>query len=251
MHEFIAYLMRKILVALTFIIVGSFAAQAQLLNFGIRGGAGMGVHVDDLATNRPILAANVGGFVSFGFTGSESILGQNLMVQTGLNLVRRGSKYEEVLESVMSIREGSYHAYYLQLPILATFRYELPIREPGHYGLLSVGPAVNYGLFGWADDRKISRGYPQGDWNYRIEDAPVFDYLKRFDISFLLGVGYEWQDLSVVLQLDYGFLAVKDEVDVLKTDQESSSYHTSDVLVVPQGNNFALLLTIGYQFPVR
>jgi hypothetical protein len=38
---------------------------------------------------------------------------------------------------------------------------------------------------------------------------------------------------------------------VLKTDQESQSYHTSDVLVVPQGNNFALLLTVGYQFPIR
>jgi len=251
LHDFIAHLMKKILVTLTFLVAISCAAQAQLLNYGFKGGMGFGVHVDDLATNRPILAANVGGFVSFGFTNSQSLLGQNLMIQTGLNLIRRGSKFEEVLESVMSIREGSYHAYYLQLPILATIRYELPIREPGHFGLLSVGPAVNYGLFGWADDRKISRGYPQSDWNYKVEDAPVFDYLDRLDVSFLLGVGYEWQDLSVMLQLDYGFLAVRSEVDVLKTDQESSNYHTSNVLVVPQGNNFALLLTVGYQFPVR
>ncbi len=243
--------MKKILVTLTLLVAFSFAAQAQLLNFGFRTGAGMGVHVDDLATNRPILAANLGGFVSFGFTNSESVLGQNLMIQTGLNLVRRGSKFEEVLESVMSIREGSYHAYYLQLPVLATVRYELPIREPGHFGLLSVGPAVSYGLFGWANDRKISRGFPQSDWNYKVENDPAFDHLNPLDIGFILGVGYEWQDLSVMLQLDYGFLAVRDEVDVLKTDSESTSYHTSDVLVVPQGNNFALMLTVGYQFPVR
>ncbi len=243
--------MKKILVTLTFLIAVSFVSQAQLLNFGFRAGAGMGVHVDDLAINRPVLAANLGGFVSFGFTNSESLIGQNLMVQTGLNLVRRGSQFEEVLEDVMSIREGSYHAYYLQLPILATFRYELPIREPGHFGLLSVGPAVSYGLFGWADDSKVSRGYPQSDWNYKNKNKPVFDYLNPLDVSFILGVGYEWQDLSIMLHLDYGFLAVKDEVDVLKTDTESTSYHTSNVLVVPQGNNFALLLTVGYQFPIR
>jgi len=251
LHEFIVHLMKKILVTLTLLVTLSFAAQAQFLNFGFRGGAGMGVHVDDLATNRPILAANLGGFVSFGFTNSESFIGQNIMLQTGLNLTRRGSKFEEVLESVMSIREGSYHAYYLQLPILVTYRQELPIREPGHFGFVSVGPAVNYGLFGWANDRKISRGYPQSDWNYKIENDPVFDHLNRLDVSFLLGVGYEWQDLSVMLQLDYGFLSVKNEVDVLKTDQESHSYQTSDVLVVPQGNNFAILLTVGYQFPIR
>jgi len=251
LHEFIAYLMKKILVTLAFLVAISFTSQAQLLNFGFRGGVGMGVHVDDLATNRPILAANVGGFVSFGFTNSQSFFAQNLMVQTGLNLIRRGSKFEEVLESVMSIREGSHSVYYLQLPVLATFRYELPIREPGHFGLLSVGPAVSYGLFGWTNDRKISQGYPQNDWNYRIENDPVFNHLNRLDVSFILGVGYEWQDLSVMLQVDYGFLAVKDEVDVLKTDSESQSYHTSDVLMVPQGNNFALLLTVGYQFPVR
>lgn len=251
MHELLAHLMKKILVTLTLLVTLSFAAQAQFLNYGFRGGVGMGVHVDDIATNRPILASNLGGFVSFGFTNSESVIGQNLMLQTGLSLIGRGSKFEEVLDKVMSIREGVYRAYYVQLPILVTYRQELPIREPGHFGFVSLGPAVNYGLFGWADDRKMSRGYPQTDWNYRIEDDPVFNHLNRLDVSFLLGVGYEWQDLSVMLQLDYGFLAVKNEVDVLKTDPESSSYHANEVLVVPQGNNFALLLTVGYQFPIR
>lgn len=243
--------MKKILVTLTLLAVAGFAAQAQLLNFGFKGGAGFAAHVDDLATNRPVLAANVGGFVNFGFTNSESFIGQNLQLQTGLTLIRRGSQFEEVLEGMRSVREGRHLAYYLQLPLLVTYRQELPIRSPGHFGLVSLGPAVSYGLFGTTDDRKMSRGFPQADWNYKISGDPVFDHLNRLDVGFLFGVGYEWQDLSVMLQFDYGFLAVSEETDALKTDQESRSYRTSDVLVVPQGNNFALLLTVGYQLPVR
>ena len=70
--------------------------------------------------------------------------------------------------------------------------------------------------------------------------------MNRLDISFLFGVGYEYEDLSVMLQLDYGFMAVTDSPDVLKriADENSNA-------IVPLGNNIALLLTIGYQIPFR
>ena len=85
--------MKKILIALTLFVTLAVTAQAQFLNFGFRGGVGMGVHIDDLADNSPILAANIGGFVTFGFTNSQSMLGENLRLQTGLNLIRRGSMH--------------------------------------------------------------------------------------------------------------------------------------------------------------
>ena len=122
--------MKKILIALTLFVTLTVTAQAQFLNFGFRGGVGMGVHIDDLADNSPILAANIGGFVTFGFTNSQSMLGEYLRLQTGLNLIRRGSKFQEVLDDIMSIRRGTYDAWYVQLPILALLRYELPVREP-------------------------------------------------------------------------------------------------------------------------
>lgn len=237
--------MKKILIALTLFITLTVTAQAQFLNFGFRGGVGMGVHLDDLADNSPILAANVGGFVTFGFTNSQSMLGENLRLQTGLNLIRRGSKFQEVLEDIMSIRRGTYDAWYVQLPILAMFRYELPVREPGHFALLSFGPAVNYGVFGNLHDRKITPRLPQSDWNYDV-NVKVFDVLAPLDVDFLLGAGYEFQDLSVMLQLDYGFMAVTTEPDALNISQEDKVIKN-----VPMGNNFALLLTVGYQFPIR
>ena len=77
MHDFIYVLMKKILIVLTLLVSLSFTARAQFLNFGFRGGAGMAVHLDDLADNSPIMAVNLGGFVTFGFTNSQSMLAEN------------------------------------------------------------------------------------------------------------------------------------------------------------------------------
>ncbi len=237
--------MKKILIVLALFVSLSVTARAQFLNFGVRGGVGMAVHLDDLADNSPIMAANLGGFVTFGFTNSQSLLAENFNLQTGLNLIRRGSNFQEVLEGIMSIRQGTFDAWYVQLPVLAVFRYELPIREPGHHALLSIGPAVSYGLFGTLYDKKITPRLPQSDWNYDISD-PVFNTLKPLDVSILFGLGYEYQDLSLMLQLDYGMMAVSTSRDALNISQESQQ-----IKDVPIGSNFALLLTLGYQFPIR
>lgn len=245
MHDFIPSNMKKILVLITLVAALSVTSHAQFLNYGVRAGVGLATHVDDLAINSPIMAANIGGFVSFGFTQSQSLLAENFCLQTGLNLVRRGSNFKEILEMAMSIREGYYDGWYVQIPILATFRYELPIREPGHFALLSMGPAVSYGLLGTFYDKKFTRALPQEAWNYEISEA-VFNVANKLDVNFLLGVGYEYQDLSVMLQLDYGFLAVAEAPDALKRIMGFDENAT-----VPMGNNFALLLTLGYQFPFR
>lgn len=284
--------MKKLLIALTVLMSLAVSSQAQFLNWGVRAGAGIGLHTDDMATCSPVLAANVGGFVSFGFTQSQSMAADNFVLQTGLNIIRRGTHFEEVLEKGMnmSIREGYYAAYYAQLPILATIRYELPIRQPGHRVLFSVGPAVSYGLFGDYIDRKISPGMPQYTWNYEI-DKDAFKVLNKVDVNVLFGAGYEWKDLSIMLQFDLGLLAVTTTEDFLKSSEMQqfktnfikNNLPTDDILsqmppevvqtmvesleqnaeaaaqkafqgvnmYVPGGNNFAVMLTVGYQFPIR
>ena len=235
--------MKRFLIVLTMVTVFATTAQAQFLNFGVRVGTGFATHVDDLADNSPILAANVGGFVTYGFTQSASMLADVFRLQTGVNIIRRGCKFQEVLEMAMSIREGSYDAWYAQIPLLATIRYELPIREPGHYALLSVGPAVSIGMIGIVKDRKFTRGLPQGDWNY-LKNESAFNVMNRIDANLLFGVGYEYQDLSIMLQLDYGFMAVTETPDAIESLNGANAK-------VPMGNNMALLLTVGYQFPFR
>jgi len=241
---------------LLFLVLSSYfllpaPARAQFLNYGFRAGTGMSVFVDDISQNSPIMAFNLGGFVNFGFTGGQSLLAENFMLQTGLNVVCRGSRFSDVLEKGLSISidEGYYKAWYVQLPILATVHYELLIRDPGHYVLFQVGPAVSYGILGQYHERKISPFMPQTTWNYEDNgDAFTNEHnpLNRLDVGAIIGVGYERHDLSVMLHLDYGFMAVSKSKDILKQGDgdDSKAY-------VPGGNNMALVLTVGYQIPFR
>lgn len=226
-------------------------ANAQLLNYGFRAGAGIAQYVDVINSTSPIVAFNLGGFVNFGFTGGQSLFAENFMLQSGLNLVCRGSNFKDVMEMGLSMiyDEGSYHAWYLQVPILATVRYELLLRQPGHYVLFQVGPAVSFGLFGSAYERMISPYMPQRTWNFEKTEN-VFDKIERLDIGAIVGVGYERNDLSVMLHLDYGFKAVSEAVDVIKTTENETMGGNSST-VVPKGNNLGLILTVGYQIPIR
>ncbi|MBP5541051.1 MAG: PorT family protein [Bacteroidales bacterium] len=225
------------------------AGRAQFLNYGFRAGTGMAVFVDDISRNSPIWAFNFGGFVNYGFTGGQSLMAENFMLQTGLNVVCRGSRFSDVLEKglSLSIDEGSYKAWYVQLPILATIRYELLIRDPGHFILFQVGPAVSYGVVGSYSERKISPYMPQTTWNY-ADNGDAFSNehkpLNRLDVGAIIGVGYERHDLSVMLHFDYGFLAVSKSKDILKSGD-------GDKAIVPGGNNLALVLSVGYQIPFR
>ena len=240
LHDFYCDYMKKILVILTMFVALATTAKAQFTDFGFRGGVGFATHTDDLANNGPVLGANLGAFINFGFTNSQSLLAEVLSIQTGLNLVHRGSTYEEVLEKILSVRQGSYSAWYVQLPIMAAMRMELPIREPGHFGLVNIGPAFNYGIFGQKNEIIFTHGYPQSDWNHKIAGEDAFKDLERFGVSFLLGVGYEYQDLQVMLQLDYGMTASRYDQDAILEGK-----------MVPMGNNCSLLLTVGYKFPIR
>lgn len=244
--------MKKILVILTLFVAVALPAKAQFTDFGFRGGLGIASHTDDLANNGAVLGFDLGAFVNFGFTGSQSLLSDVLSIQAGVNIVHRGSTYEEVLEQILSVRQGSYSAWYVQVPVMAAFRLELPVREPGHIGLLNIGPAVNYGLFGQKNEIIFTHGYPQEDWNHKIAGANVFDDLERLGVSLLLGVGYEYQDLQVMLQLDYGMTATRYDDDALAGSQlDATGAVIDNPKKVPMGNNCALLLTVGYKFPIR
>ena len=113
-------------------LMGVMGAQAQFADYGVRAGLGVATISDDLSTKSPILGAGVGGYINYTFVNTQTIFGEFLYLQSGLNLNRRGSNFHEVLENenTMSVRDGYYHAYYLQLPILVGFHMELPI--PGN-----------------------------------------------------------------------------------------------------------------------
>ncbi len=243
----------------------STSAQAQQFgDYGVRAGLGVATYTDDLATKAPVLGATLGGFINFDFEAAESPAGELFYLQTGLNLNRRGSVFQEVFEkeSNLSIREGYMHAYYAQIPILACLHMELPIREAGHVVGVFAGPAVSVGLFGRYADRKVSPGVATYTDNYDIDvngtsaDRAVFNHIKRLDISAVFGITYERGPLMLSLYVDHGFIATSKGEDILRIiengqaqilDQINNTDTKPIEVEIPNGNNTAWMLSASYK----
>ncbi len=229
-------------------------ANAQWSDYGVKAGLGYASISDDLSTKSPIVGANLGGYVNLNFTNSQTVLGEIFYLQTGLNLVRRGSNFQVVLdhETTISIREGFYHAYYLQLPMLACVHMELPIRSAGHVVGIYAGPAFGFGLFGRCHDRMVAPYLPSYLVNYDTDftgsakDRAVFNHLRRFDISAIVGLSYEYKGFTVTLSVDHGFMATSKEQDILRIIENSQTGGNIKV-EIPNGNNVAYMLGIGYR----
>ena len=231
------------------------SARAQW-QFGAKAGLGYATITDDLSTKSPILGATVGGFANLTFAKSQSMLAEIFYLQTGLNLNRRGSNFQVVMErdNTLSIREGYYHAYYAQIPILACVHMELPIRKAGHIVGVYLGPTINIGLFGRCKDRLVSPGISSYTGNYDLDihgsahDRAVFSHLKRFDLSAIVGASYEYKNYVVNLYVDYGFLPTSEETDIIRVIENSSNSGSNIKIEIPNGYNIAYMLSVGYKF---
>ena len=227
-------------------------ANAQFGDYGVKAGFGLATMNDDLSTKAPVLGAMVGGYINYTFVKSKSVLEETFFLQTGLNLTRKGSNFQEHLENGASLmfREGYYHAYYLQLPILACVHYELPIRASGHVVGLFIGPSVSYGLFGRYADRKITPSVTSTTENYDIDlngsdaDRQVFNHLNRLDVSAIIGLSYEYKNLTASFYIDHGFLATSEGDDILRIIENGTNKKVD--VKIPNGNNVSYMLSVSY-----
>lgn len=249
--------MKKLLFIAALVTIFNFqpTCHAQW-QFGAKAGLGYASITDDLSTKSPILGATVGGFANLTFVESKSMLGEIFYLQMGLNLNRRGSNFQVVMErdNTLSIREGFYHAYYAQIPVLACVHMELPIRKAGHIVGVFLGPTLNMGIFGRCKDRLVSPGISSYTGNYDLDihgtahDRAVFTHLKRFDVSAILGVSYEYKNYIASLYVDYGFLPTSNETDIIRVIENSSNSNSNIRVDIPNGYNTAYMLTVGYRF---
>lgn len=257
--------MKKLFVFLVVGLAFSTIAQAQWTHFGVKAGLGSSTYTDDLTVSGPIVGLNVGGWLEYGFTEAEAMYANNFYIQTGLNLIRRGCQFEEVKEFGVNFdtRSGFSHAWYLQLPVLACFRYELPIPEADHYITMHVGPAVSYGIWGNYRERRIAPYKPQTSYNYDTyvttdpSERKVFNHLRRLDVNFILGFGYQHKNYAVDLYMDYGFLATSVDGDVLKEAEQQQLENNNDPnskkirTVAPNGNNLSFMAAFSWRIPLK
>ena len=229
--------------------------QAQFGDYGVKVGLGWSSLEDDLATDSPVLSASIGGYINYTFAESESVLAEIFYLQSGLNIVRKGSNFAEHRENGNNImaRTGYYHPWYAQIPILACVHFELPIRQEGHSVNAFLGPAISIGLFGGYGDRKITPGVPSPSANYDVNfngsaaDRAVFNHIKRIDVSAIAGLSYEYGDFTVSLYVDRGFIPTSSGDDILRIIQNRQSQSSDVEVKIPDGHNVAYMLSVSYQ----
>ena len=250
--------MKKIVYIAALVSIFSFhfsICHAQWGDYGVKVGGGLATINDDLSTKSPIVGANIGGYINYTFYQSESVLAEVFYLQTGLNLIRRGSNFEEHFEqsNTLMARDGYYHAYYLQLPLLAGVHYELPIRQSGHVVGFYLGPAVSFGLFGRFNDRKVTPGVSNFWENYDVSlhgthaDRQVFNHLNRLDVSAVVGLSYEYKGFTVSLFVDDGFMATSESEDVIRVIESTQATGTKVDYTIPNGHNIAYMLSLSYR----
>lgn len=236
------------------------SAHAQFTDWGVRFGLGAATISDDLLTRSPIMAMDMGGYFNYGFQNSSAFWSDNLYLQMGMNYIRRGARFEQVWPMQRSYREGFYHLNYIEIPVLAAWKMELPLREADHYASFYVGPAFNVGLFGRIWDRHVTPGFPQTSVNYDTyessnpSDKKAFKHMRRFDISSRIGIGYKHNTLTVDLFWEHGFIALMEEEDVLRTldsQNNTNTTNTVDNINPYTGVHNALVLSVGYTLPLR
>ena len=248
--------MKKIgLIILLGLIGLSGNVRAQFGDYGVKLGVGLATIEDDLSSKSPVLGLNIGGYIDYTFAQSQSVLAEIFYLQTGLNLIHRGSNFEEVREeqNQLTVRTGQYSSWYAQIPILAGVHMELPIRKAGHVVGFYLGPAISVGLFGTFSDRMVTHSNPSYAANYDLStngtpaDRAVFNHINRFDVSAIFGLSYEYRGFTASLFIDNGFLAISEEKDVLRTIDNTMSGSDNLNVEIPNGNNFAVMLSIAYR----
>ena len=272
----LSLLMKKLFALLALAMALSCTVNAQWTYYGARLALGPSYVTDDLLTSSPILGASLGGYAEYAFEEMKNPLADNLYLQVGLNLSRRGTNFDQVFTTMRSYRYGYIHAYYAQIPAYIGYRYDLPYATAGNYINFFVGPSVSCGLFGRWYDRQVTPGNPQGTVNYdtRITGdkyaGRAFRQIRRIDAAAVLGVGYQWNDFTFDFIYEHGFVSLRYEPDLLVNTEitanggnEVTYTHTNDDGTTTTttrrikdrnaytGTNQSFLLAVGYRIPIR
>lgn len=243
--------MKKLLIIVVAALMSVAGAHAQFTHMGVRLGPGFGYLTDDMATKSPIMAANIGGYLNYHFKGATSAMSRSSFMQIGLNMNRRGTRFEQELTLMNSYRKGSLYLWYLSIPVSYVWETELPLLYAGgHMVSISVGPEFSLGLFGINNDRQTTLGYshPQVNYDTRytdVENHRAFrvDGMRRLDVGLQIALGYRYHNFTADLIFDHGFVPVRYTPDVLRQqdNEERNAY---------AGTNMAIVFAVGYRMPV-
>lgn len=159
----------------------------QPVTFGIRAGMNIANMTGDIENNKSRIGFNVGVNVDI------PIL-QSFYLQTGLYATQKGTKIEDDYYD----EEYSAKPLYLQIPILASYRYNFSDKTQLQF---NVGPYFAYGISGKVDDI-----------DFFGDDDDQFGG-KRFEMGLQIGTGITFNKIYVGAAYEFGLTNAIDEDD--------------------------------------
>ena len=243
--------MRKPLIPLILVLLALPLSAQQVMRWGVEAGGGVALMANEHYSCGWLPSGVAAATVDLGFSHDPQ-MNQVLSMRTVLTLLVRGGRYGLELPSVEYSRQGLYQGLYLQLPLLAHVKVELPPISPyrNHWLTLSLGPTIGLALSGTLRDEQHCGRYP-GDTvvnalhNWRGRET--YRHARRLDLGAMAAVGYQFDRLSLQAVWETGFrptLPVDEAelfVDVLP-GVEPAGY---------DGYLSTLTLRLGYSIPVK
>lgn len=176
----------------------------------VRCGFGMSSYYGpDAGGSKPLCAIKLG-------VGTEIPLNDNFSIQPTLYFDEKGARYTIPLNN--SSYRARVHEYYVELPVLATYRVELTKTSNIAFGL---GPYAAYGVGG-----KAKYSIDTGVGSISSEEINTFSSngwnLRRFDAGIAVGVTGEFDDFIIGVDSQFG---------LTKLEKNGDNYHNVTVFL--------------------
>lgn len=230
--------MKKLLIVIVCVLAAVNGVNAQVVNFGVRAGmnvATAGGNFKDGIKDYMDFKSRVGFHVG---VIADVELSEKFYLQPGLYFTTKGLKAEDKEGSYFDIK---YNLNYLELPILASYRFNLSDNvqwqiNAGPYFAVGVGGKVKETEFDSYEDKKFE--YEYDAFGVADEDSDEEKGgLKRFDAGLSFGTGITYNKIYFGIKYDLGLANIADKK--AWTDENGKGQKI-------RNRNFAI--SVGYTF---
>lgn len=207
--------MKKLLVIIVCSLAAISMANAQKVNFGVRAGMNVANAGGDFKDKEYVgedtdFKSKIGFHVG---VIADIELSKSFYLQPGLYFTTKGLKSEYKEEGYDYSEKTNYNLNYLELPILASYRFDIADNIKWH---INAGPYFALGVGGKVKVTEIDEGdkteYKYDAFGVADEDSDEEKGgLKRFDAGLSFGTGISLNKIYIGIKYDLGLVNIADK----------------------------------------
>lgn len=238
--------MKKLLVVIVCALATIGGVNAQSVSIGVRAGLNVANAGGDFKDNKYYgedtdFKSKVGFHVG---VIADIELSKSFYLQPGLYFSTKGLKAEDKGNSAEYSEELNYNLNYLELPILASYRFNISDNVKWH---INAGPYFALGVGGKLKTTVTEDGekteYKTDAFGIEKEDAEESKGgLKRFDAGLSFGTGISISKIYIGIKYDLGLANIADK----KSEMWSGFGEDENKALKVRNRNFAI--SVGYTF---